>query len=70
MGFPRLRGRRKQGREQVPNDRIVDADSWFMAKITDAWHTGFRGHCVERLAREMKHEGMERVSQVGDGVRS
>ena len=62
------RSRRKQSRKQMPNHEIVEPHSWLMTKITDPPTPRLIRHCIQSFTRQMKHQRMKRIAQIGHRI--
>jgi hypothetical protein len=50
----------------LPGDRIVEADGALITPFVERCGTSVRGDGIERGVRQIKHQTMERISDVSD----
>jgi hypothetical protein len=50
----------------LPGDRIVEADGALITQFVERCGTSLRGDGIERGVRQIKHQTMERISDVSD----
>src|SRR5213593_971757 len=60
VGFVRPTQRLQKRRAEMTDDRVVMADAGLIAEFANAWCAGLFGDVVERRARQIEEQGVER----------
>src|SRR5437773_3153632 len=61
VGFVRPTQRLQKRRAEMTDDRVVMADAGLIAEFANAWCAGLFGDVVERRARQIEEQGVERL---------
>jgi hypothetical protein len=61
VGFVRPTQCLQKRRAEMTDDRVVVADAGLIAEFANAWCAGLSGDVVERRARQIEEQGVERL---------
>ncbi len=61
VGFVRPTQRFQKRRAEMTDDRVVMADAGLIAEFANPWRAGLFGDVVERRARQIEEQGVERL---------